>query len=292
MDWLDFVTNTDSLQVDYNGNVINPLNGRLQYSEAYYYNPYIEFVNAAGGKDIDYVINVREQTVIANGSTVINKGANSVVKGWSDNDSVINTNSASYAQIKTGDGNDTIENRAENVEINSGGKDVIYDFDSSTDVIKLSDTTAAVTDFTEKNNDIILTVGKGSITIKDAPRGTITVEQSGGTVTYKTLPTNVTYKATKSVVTLTKDFSGTLVAADLGLPVKEINGSAATGTADIRGMSTATKITASKGGSTLTGGAGNDTLVGGSGKDVFVVTGGSQLPTSEEEYWFMQSETK
>ena len=185
-----------------------------------------------------------------------------------------------------GDGADVFEYSA------GDGADVISNFDGKKDYVLLNGVTELKSDNIRWSGDkIVVTIGKGSITIKDAPRGTITVEQSGGTVTYKTLPTNVTYKAAKSVVTLTKDFSGTLVAADLGLPVKEINGSAATGTADIRGMSTATKITASKGGSTLTGGAGNDTLVGGSGKDVFVVTGGSQLPTSEEEYWFMQSET-
>ena len=182
------MTNTDSLQVDYNGNVINPLNGRLQYSEAYYYNPYIEFVNAAGGKDIDYVINVREQTVIANGSTVINKGANSVVKGWSDNDSVINTNSASYAQIKTGDGNDTIINSGSKVTINGGGDDDVISLKGSEQLVEYADGDGNDTIYGYRSNDTI-NVFYGSIRIKKTAGNAITIKDADGSVTSKTYGT-------------------------------------------------------------------------------------------------------
>ncbi|MBR1580602.1 MAG: hypothetical protein IJ668_08910 [Selenomonadaceae bacterium] len=157
------------------------------------------------------------------------------------------------------------------------GKDVVYNFDSGTDVIRLSDTTVAVTDFTEKGNDIIISVGKGSITLKNAPRGTYNVEYDGGSVSYTTLPQNTTYNAKKNVLTLTKDFSGALAASDVCVPIKEINGSAATGAINLTAGSTATKLTASKGGSTLTGGDGKDTLIGGNGADLFVTSGGDLI---------------
>ena len=163
------------------------------------------------------------------------------------------------------------------VYADSDGKDVVYNFDSGTDVIRLSDTTVAVTDFTEKGNDITLTIGKGSITFKDAPRGTYNVEYDGGSVSYTTLPLNTAYNAKKNVLTLSKDFSGALAASDVCVPIKEINGSAATGAINLTAGSTATKLTASKGGSTLTGGAGADTLVGGNGADLFVTSGGDDL---------------
>ncbi len=159
-----------------------------------------------------------------------------------------------------------------------GGKDVVNDFDPTKDVIRLNGATVAATDFVEKGNDITLTVGKGSITLKNSPRGTINVVNGdGSTVSYKTLPTGVTYDAKKNVVKLAQTFSGTLTAADLGLPVKEINGSAATAAVELRADSDATKITASKGGSTMIGGKSNDTLIGGAGADVFVSSGGSDL---------------
>ena len=171
-----------------------------------------------------------------------------------------------------GEGSDTF------IYANGGGKDVINNFNSDTDIVKLSDTTIAVTDFAEKGNDLTLTVGKGSITFKNAPRGLINVvDKNGTTITYKTLPTNVTYNAKKSVVTMTKDFSGTLAASDLGLPVKEINAAASTNAVELRAASNATKITASKGGAKMLGSSENDTLIGGNGNDVFQMSGGSDV---------------
>ena len=158
-----------------------------------------------------------------------------------------------------------------------GGKDVINNFNSDTDVIRISGTTVALTDFAEKSGNVVLTVGNGNITIKDAPRGRINVEYDGGSVSYKVLPEGVSYNAKKSVVTADKTFGGTLIAADLELPVKEINASAATKAVELRAYSNATKLTAGKGGSTLVGGSGNDTLIGGNGSDIFRVGVGNDL---------------
>ncbi len=158
-----------------------------------------------------------------------------------------------------------------------GGKDQIVDFDSDTDVIRLFGATVTATDFTENKNDVVLKIGSGSITIKDAPRGTIDVKFDGGSMSYKTMPTGVIYDPKKNIVKLDKTFGGTLNAADLGVTVKEINGSAATAAVELRADSDATKITASKSGSTMIGGKGNDTLIGGNGRDVFVSSGGNDL---------------
>ena len=130
------------------------------------------------------------------------------------------------------------------------GKDVVNGFDSSTDVIKLIDATVAATDFVEKGSDVILTVGKGSITIKNSPRGTINVVNGdGSTVSYKTLPTSALnfFCSSRPVSSAPKDRKHFL-----------------------RADATATKITASKGDSTLIGGAGNDTLIGGAGNDTLI----------------------
>ena len=194
--------------------------------------------------------------------------------------------------LKTGTGNTTVKGNeaAEVVSLGSGAdtfiystvggsKDVLYGFDAEKDKIQLSDSTVSLGSFSEKGNDVILTTGRGSITIKDAPRqATINVLKSDGTaaISYKTLPENVTYKAGK--LTAAKAFTGTLAVSELGgLSVTEINASAATGATNLQGGSTATKISASKGGSVMLGGDGNDTLVGGAGKDTFKTGGGKDI---------------
>ncbi len=162
-----------------------------------------------------------------------------------------------------------------------GGKDVINNFDSSTDVLKIVGNTSSIaaTDFVEKGSDITLTVGKGSITFKDAPRGVLKVEYDGGSIDYKTLPLNTTYVAKTSALTLTKFFSDDgLDANDLDVPVKEINASAVASTAvDLQASSENTRMTLGKGGGTLRGGSGADTMIGNAGVDVFVVGEGADV---------------
>ena len=185
---------------------------------------------------------------------------------------------ASADNVTCGSGSDTFVFST----VEGGGKDIIYSFDSDADVIKLVDASVKLTDFTEKNGDVTLTVSsKGSITLKEVPRkATIkVVDKDGNTISYKTLPTGVSYDAKKTTVKLDKTFvDASLIVSDLGgLEVSEINASAATKAVDIQAGSTATKITAGKGGSTMTGGAGNDTLVGSSGADTFKTSGGNDI---------------
>ena len=155
-----------------------------------------------------------------------------------------------------------------------GGKDIVYNFDSSTDVIKIVGNTAPITaaNFTEKNNDIILSLKTCSITLKDAPRGVLTVEYDGGSLGYKTLPLNTTYVAKTGALTLTKFFDADgLDANDLDVTVKELNASAVASKAvDLQASSENTRMTLGKGGGTLRGGSGNDTMIGNTGVDVFV----------------------
>ena len=195
-----------------------------------------------------------------------------IFKSGAGNTTLVGSTTAEVYTL--GSGADTI------IYSNGGGKDQVYSFDSEKDAIKLSDTTVAITDFSEKNGDVILTVGKGSITFKSAPRQeTITViNKDGSTTSYKTLPENVTYDAKKSVIKTDAKFSGTLAVSELGgLTVKEINASATTSKIIIQGGADATKITASKGGSEITGGAGKDTMVGGAGEDTFNTSGGDDF---------------
>ncbi len=161
------------------------------------------------------------------------------------------------------------------------GKDIVNGFDSDTDVVKVVGNTSPLSaaSFTEKNNDVILNVGTGSITFKDAPRGTLTVEYDGGTVRYKTLPLNTTYVAKKSALTLTKFFDADgLDANNLDVTVNEINATAVASKAvDLQASSENTRMMLGKGGGTLRGGSGNDTMIGNTGEDVFVAGVGDDV---------------
>ncbi len=156
------------------------------------------------------------------------------------------------------------------------GKDQIYNFDSSTDMISIGGATVGVTDFVEKGKDIVLTVGKGTITLKDAPRGTIRVLHDGGAVEYKTMPAGVTYDPKKRLLRLDKDFKGQLFAMTLGVPVNEINASVTKNKILISATNKA-KIVSGSGESTLFAAEGDFTLIGGKGKDVFFMEGSNAL---------------
>ncbi len=157
-------------------------------------------------------------------------------------------------QYYGGEGSDTF--------VYNGGKDQIFNFDNTKDKIKIEGATLTADNIAEKGSDIILTVGKGSITIKDAPRGTLTIEQDGDkTISYTPLATGLTYDNKKVKLTADKKFSG--VIDGYASTVEEISAASATATVAIVGNDLDNTLRASKGGSTLDGGKGNDALFGG-----------------------------
>ncbi len=161
----------------------------------------------------------------------------------------------------------------------SGGKDQIVGFDSAKDKIKIVGTsTLTAANIAEKGSDVILTVGKGSITLKNPSRGTLTIEQDDDkTISYTPLATGLTYDNKKIKLTADKKFSG--VIEGYASTVEEISAASATDTVSIVGNDKNNVLRASKGGSTLDGGKGNDTLVGGAGADLFVYNSGNDLIT-------------
>lgn len=130
--------------------------------------------------------------------SILNYGANSTIKAGSGNDKIINqSNSYDYGSnvsINGGSGNDTIWNNGgeqltivggtgNDSIINSGtktlykyangdGKDIITGF-SSTDTLKI---TGAKYTRSTVGNDVVLKVGKGSVTLKDAANTTINIQ--------------------------------------------------------------------------------------------------------------------
>ncbi len=110
-------------------------------------------------------------------------------------------------------------------------------------------------------NDVIITVGDGSILLKNARYGTIHIDGEEGDPTRLTLTNNSNAKVT------------------LGAEVVTADASARTTPVAITGNARDNSIIGGAKADTLDGGAGNDTLTGGWGADTFIYTGGKDIIT-------------
>ena len=187
--------------------------------------------------------------------------------------------------VYTGHGNDSINNRGDGVTINAGkgddtircasffyhnliqysegdGNDVVTSYGSN-DTIQI---TSGSYSYQNSGNDVIVKVGTGSITLKDARDTNINIvgikgtNGSGGTSINTSTSTTLTVtNSTKSPVTVDS-------------AIKTINASSRTTAVRIIGNSLANSIKGGKGTDTLTGGAGNDVFVYASGDGNDIIT--------------------
>ena len=199
------------------------------------------------------------------------------VYGGAGNDSIISYVSY-HSTINGGAGNDTIDlsDRANNATTsyktetlvvryeNGGGKDVITNYAEGLATIaidSLSDFKKAATGGKKAPNDIVFTIGKGSITIKDGVGKAVSfVDKAGNSITQA-------YGA--STVTVS-DSSGDTVDVSKDNVALVVDGTERTKPVTIVGNTKA---------NTIISGKGNDTLTGGKGNDVFVYTGGNDVIT-------------
>ena len=121
-----------------------------------------------GGDGDDY-INSNEYAIIDGGAgndTIINKGDSSI-NGGAGNELIVDNNTSNYpATIAGGAGNDTVSLKSgrARLEYSAGdGNDVIYGF---TDLTTLG---FNYDDVQQSGNDVVLTVGNNTITLKDTP---------------------------------------------------------------------------------------------------------------------------
>ena len=185
----------------------------------------------------------------------------------------------SALSIDGGAGNDTITSSGDGGNIYlfdaTGGKDVIKGYGDD-DTIKITDdseVTASV-----KGNDVIITVGKGSMTLKDAAKnGTHlnVVDTDGETLIGET------FYADKIVdgnsVTLTSAFKEKIYTADES--INAVDGSAVSGKFSLIGGDENNTLIGGKGANFINGGGGENILTGGKGNDTFVTGNGNDTIT-------------
>ncbi|MBE8951543.1 MAG: hypothetical protein SR1Q7_00155 [Quinella sp. 1Q7] len=187
------------------------------------------------------------------------------------------TGNASANTLSGGKGNDTLTGGGgKDVFVYTAGKDVITDY-AVGDKIKFG---GAITSTKLSGNNVVFTIGKGTLTVTNAKGKKLTLIDSAGksstqtvsdvlTVTNKTAsPVTVApyvktvdaSKRTKSV-TITGNASANSI----------VGGKASD---SLVGLAGADKLYGGKGADTLIGGKGNDSLWGGAGKDTFIYSNG------------------
>ncbi len=229
--------------------------------------------------DFESTVKTVNAKALKNGITIIgNKLDNSIV-GGAGNDSIVGGDGKDT--LSGGKGDDTLKGgNGNDVFIYTAGDDVINDY-ATGDKISLG---GSISKATLSGDDVVFTIGKGTLTVKDGANKKLSMINSKGK-TFETLvsgaKTLTINNKTKSPVTLNSDV-GTADASKRSKAVKIfgnkldnviLGGSkndilyGESGNDSIQGNAGNDKIYGGFGSDTLKGGKGNDTLVGGAGND-------------------------
>ena len=216
-------------------------------------------------------------TGTGDGDTINNHGSYVAIKGDAGNDKI---NSTGYkATVSGGAGNDSVtlsgDAGANNTYVyNAGdGNDVIYSFKQS-DALQVLGTKNI--EEKVKNNDVIFTVDKGTITLKDAAATGMTITLINA---QEVISAN-RYSTAGIVRGDTMELAETLKQPyTQGENISVIDGSNVKGGAKIIGSGDGGTILGGTGNDTLTTGRNNFELTGGKGNDIFIYTGGSNVIT-------------
>jgi Ca2+-binding RTX toxin-like protein len=133
---------------------------------------------------------------------------------------------------------------------NGGGKDVIKDYQAGQDTLQITSGSVGKTAIAKNKKDLVITVGKGTITLKNAAGKTISMKDSRGS-----------YTMSKTAITLGSNFTGTMDATKYLSTVKNIDGRKAAKAVNITGNGQANVIYTGKAGGNYKGRAGNDTII-------------------------------
>ena len=156
-------------------------------------------------------------------------------------------------------GNDTLTGGAGKdtfVYANGGGSDIVTDYAAGYDTLQISSGSISKTALANSSKDMVITVGTGKVTLKNAAGKTISMKDTRGS-----------YTMSKSAITLGSNFAGTMDSAKYLSTVTTVNGKSSTKTVTIKGNAKANTIYGGSGANTLYGYAGNDKLYGYAGND-------------------------
>ena len=152
-----------------------------------------------------------------------------------------------------GTGNDTLTGgKGNDIFVYTGGKDTITDYDTG-DKISLG---GAVSKATVKGSNVVFTIGKGSLTVKDGKEKTLNMIDTDGE-SYVTVVGGTTLNITDGI-------NSSITA---GNGIKVINATKRTTAVEITGNDLANTINGGSKNDTIYGAGGNDYLLGNAGND-------------------------
>ena len=232
----------------------------------------INLIDADGNASTLTVPKIKQGT--AKNDTLNNTEKEYEVQGLAGNDSI--TNSGSSVTIVGGKGNDTLTNSGNKViysYASGDGKDVITNF-GATDTLQI--TSGKVTSSVISGNDLVLNIGKGSVTVKDVVGGTINLRE--GTEKVVALKVPYVHVLTDKADTFTNEDANYLVDALSGNDTIEnfaknssVDGGA--GKDYLYNSGTNSSINGGVGNDSIDNFASNSTLNGGAGNDSINNTG-------------------
>ena len=148
------------------------------------------------------------------------------------------------------------------------GKDYILDYDEE-DIIQIA--SGPISNIATSDNDVVFTVGKGTITVKDAADKTITyIDENDEEHIYPEPDEVLRWNSANTMVEILEGYEEESFGAADYSKLKTIDGSAAFHGLEIIGNKIANKIIGTAEDDTLSGAKGNDSLWGGEGADIFL----------------------
>ena len=191
------------------------------------YDSSVKRIDASNVNEPLYIIGNR------NANSIIGGSGNNTLDGGIGNDMLIG-----------GNGNDVFLYR------NGEGKDIVADYVEGEDEIKIASGT--LTKITPSGKNVVLTVGRGTITVKNAKNQKLTVTDAEG---------NTSKQIYGSKMLNIEDDDGAIVNAQLNTFAVTLNAEARTADLNLIGNAKANVIRTGEGNSTITTGKGNDTLI-------------------------------
>ncbi len=244
------------------------------------YAPFYGNGNSVYGGDGDDSISIEfcENTTVdggaGNDTIKIYGNDNSLILGGTGND-FIDLTSGGIQTINAGTGNDTISISSGEYLFqyaNGDGNDIIYNFNGTLQI------TGGKYQTLRSGNDLRVSVGSGSVLIKDIANATVSIVgtyDSGDTIPANTLPAGISIS--NSILTASSSFTGSKIdLADYPNATK-VNASALSKAVSIVGSSAANSLKGGNGNDTIYGGYGNDTVSLGGGNDVYIYSGGNDF---------------
>ena len=196
----------------------------------------------------------------AGDDSLVGGDGNDALSGGTGNDRLYGN--ASNDNLYGGDGNDTLSGGAGNDKLNGGngkdlfiysaGKDVIADFTAGQDKIKIA--SGKISKSSLSSSDVLFTIGKGSLTVKNAKGKSISLIDSTGKVSSTVVGAQTLSNSNKANV---------IIGADMGV----VDASKRTKAISITGNTLANTISGGSKNDTIYGGNSNDSILGNAGND-------------------------